>query len=35
MDYYGRKLATCSTDRTVKVYEVTGENYKLIADLKG
>ena len=35
MDYYSRKLATCSSDRTVKVYEVTGETYKLVADLRG
>lgn len=34
MDYYGRRLATCSSDNSVKVYEVTGENYKLLADLK-
>ena len=35
MDYYGRLLATCSSDRSVKIYEVTGESYKLIADLRG
>ena len=35
MDYYGRKLATCSSDRSVKVYEVAGDSYKLISDLKG
>jgi len=35
MDYYGRKLATCSSDRSVKVYEVTGDSYKLVSDLKG
>ena len=35
MDYYGRKLATCSSDHSVKVYEVTGDSYKLISDLKG
>lgn len=25
MDYYGKRLATCSSDRTVKVYDVTGD----------
>ena len=35
MDYYGRLLATCSSDRSVKVYEVIGESYKQIADLRG
>lgn len=35
MDYYGRKLATCSSDRSVKIYEVVGESYKLTADLRG
>lgn len=35
MDYYGRRLATCSSDKTVKVYEVSGDAYKLIANLRG
>lgn len=25
MDYYGKKLATCSSDRTVKIYDVSGD----------
>lgn len=25
LDYYGKRLATCSSDRTIKVYDVTGE----------
>ncbi|TYZ57279.1 hypothetical protein PybrP1_007543, partial [[Pythium] brassicae (nom. inval.)] len=25
LDYYGKRLATCSSDRTVKVYDVTGD----------
>lgn len=25
MDYYGTKLATCSSDRTIKIYDVTGD----------
>ena len=24
-DYYGRKLATCSSDRSIKIFEVSGE----------
>lgn len=35
MDFYGRLLATCSSDRTIKIYEVTGESYKLVGDLRG
>ncbi|CAH0477522.1 unnamed protein product [Peronospora belbahrii] len=25
LDYYGKRLATCSSDRTIKVYDVTGD----------
>jgi len=35
MDYYGRRLATCSSDKSVKVYDVVGDNYKLVANLRG
>jgi len=35
LDYYGRRLATCSSDRTVKIYEVEGETHRLIDTLKG
>ena len=35
LDYYGRRLATCSSDRTVKVFEISGEQHTHIADLKG
>lgn len=24
-DYYGKRLATCSSDRSIKVFEVVGE----------
>jgi WD40 repeat protein len=24
-DYYGKRLATCSSDRTIKIFEVSGE----------
>ena len=36
MDYYGRRLATCSSDRSVKIFEVSETNVQtLVADLKG
>jgi protein transport protein SEC13 len=37
LDYYGRRLATCSSDRTVKVWDVSagGEQRQLLADLHG
>jgi WD40 repeat protein len=34
-DYYGRRLATCSSDRTIKVFELAGEHRAQIADLRG
>jgi protein transport protein SEC13 len=34
-DYYGRRLATCSSDRTIKVFELSGEHRTQIADLRG
>lgn len=35
LDYYGRRLATCSSDKTIKIFEVEGENHKLVETLKG
>jgi len=36
MDYYGKRLATCSSDRTVKIFEVNPNGtHKLIASLRG
>eukprot|EP00761_Pharyngomonas_kirbyi_P012299 gb/GECH01012326.1/.p1 GENE.gb/GECH01012326.1/~~gb/GECH01012326.1/.p1 ORF type:complete len:313 (+),score=54.80 gb/GECH01012326.1/:1-939(+) len=35
LDYYGKRLATCSSDRTIKIWEVTGEQHKLLANLQG
>lgn len=35
MDYYGTKLATCSSDRSVKIFDIRGDQQVLIADLKG
>lgn len=35
LDYYGKRLATCSSDRTVKVFDLSGDQRTLIADLRG
>jgi protein transport protein SEC13 len=35
MDYYGAKLATCSSDRTIKIYNVFESSYELAATLQG
>ncbi|KAL8929838.1 MAG: hypothetical protein Q9208_000982 [Pyrenodesmia sp. 3 TL-2023] len=35
LDYYGRRLATCSSDKTIKVFEIEGENHKLTETLRG
>ncbi|KAK9834204.1 hypothetical protein WJX81_007864 [Elliptochloris bilobata] len=35
LDYYGRRLATCSSDRTIKVFDVAGEQVVPLADLAG
>lgn len=35
MDYYGKRLATASSDRTVKIFQVADEQQTLIAHLKG
>lgn len=35
LDYYGRRLATCSSDKTIKIFEVDGESHKLVETLKG
>eukprot|EP01133_Synstelium_polycarpum_P014353 gene14353-16937_t len=34
-DYYGKYLATCSSDRVIKIFDVGGENQVHLADLKG
>ena len=34
-DYYGRRLATCSSDKTVKIFDVVGEQHVHLADLRG
>jgi protein transport protein SEC13 len=35
LDYYGRRLATCSSDKTIKIFDVDGENHKLTETLRG
>lgn len=35
LDYYGRRLATCSSDKTIKIFEVEGEKYTLVETLRG
>jgi len=34
-DYYGKRLATCSSDRTIRIFEVLENSHTLIAELKG
>lgn len=35
MDYYGTRLATCSSDRSVKIFDVKNGGQILVADLRG
>jgi protein transport protein SEC13 len=35
MDYYGRKLATCSSDKTVRIFEIDGDQQRLVDVLRG
>lgn len=35
LDYYGKRLATCSSDKTIKIFEVEGETHKLVDTLTG
>lgn len=37
MDYYGKRIATCSSDHLIKIFTVssTGDNTSLVAELKG
>lgn len=35
LDYYGRRLATCSSDKTIKIFEIDGESHRLTETLKG
>ena len=35
LDYYGRRLATASSDRTVRVFDVVGDTHRVSAELRG
>ena len=35
LDYYGTKLATCSSDRSIRLFDVTNGQQTLITQLKG
>ncbi len=35
LDYYSKRLATCSSDRKVKVFDVSGAEQVLVAELPG
>lgn len=35
VDYYGLRLATCSSDQSVKVFNIKDDNHYLVATLKG
>ena len=34
LDYYGTRLATCSSDRTIKLFDVTDRNEVQLAELR-
>ncbi len=34
-DYYAKRLATCSSDRSIKIFDITGDNYHNSATLAG
>ncbi|XP_049852281.1 uncharacterized protein LOC126330076 [Schistocerca gregaria] len=35
MDYYARRLATCSSDHTIKIFDVANDTHSLVAQLAG
>jgi protein transport protein SEC13 len=35
MDYYGKRLATCSSDKTIKIFDVTSGTPTQTAELVG
>lgn len=35
LDYYGKRLATCSSDKTIKIFEVENDEHKLLTTLSG
>lgn len=34
-DYYGTKLATCSSDRTIKLFSINGSTHTFLTELRG
>lgn len=34
-NYYGTRLATCSSDNKIKIFELNGNQSKLLAELNG
>lgn len=34
-NYYGTRLATCSSDNKIKIFELSGNQSKLLAELNG
>ncbi|SCU81398.1 LAME_0B06898g1_1 [Lachancea meyersii CBS 8951] len=35
LDYYGKRLATCSSDKTIKIFEIENDIHKLVETLYG
>ena len=35
MDYYGKRIASCSSDKIIKVFSITGDQHTHLADLAG
>jgi WD40 repeat protein len=35
LDYYGKRLATCSSDKTIKIFAIENDQHKLIETLHG
>ncbi len=35
LDFYGRRLATCSSDRTIKIFDVSGDEHTLTGEIVG
>lgn len=35
LNYYGNRLATCSSDKTIKIFEIEGNNHNLVETLRG
>ena len=35
LDYYGKRLATCSSDKTIKIFTVEGDSQRLQDTLRG